>query len=117
MRPTKVTLTLAAATGTSVALPMDRYSPTDSYGLTLRAVVNGGSTGLATVQYTYDDVFDSSVTPVWTSALIPSQFVAATATQNGGVAGLGSVSAFRISCTNSTAADQWTLTVAQQSTV
>ena len=110
MRPTKVTLTLAAATGTSVALPMDRYSPTDSYGLTLRAVVNGGSTGLATVQYTYDDVFDSSVTPVWTSALIPSQFVA-------GVAGLGSVSAFRISCTNSTAADQWTLTVAQQSTV
>lgn len=117
MRPTKVTLTLEAATGNSVALPMDRYSPTDSYGLTLRAVVNGGSTGLATVQYTYDDVFDSSVTPIWSSALMPSQFVGTSTSQNGGVAGLGSVSAFRISCTNSTVADQWTLTVMQQSTI
>ena len=58
MRATAVSIT---GTGSSAVVPMDRYLNPFSVGLgvTVTGTVN------YTVQHTFDDIFDSTVTPVW----------------------------------------------------
>lgn len=60
MRPIVVSKTGA---GSSSAVPMDHYqSPFNvGFGVVVSGTVN------YTVQHTFDDIFDSSVTPVWFS--------------------------------------------------
>jgi hypothetical protein len=58
MRPQYVTLT---ATGTSNWLPMDTRQAPFSVGIGVK--INSG-TATYTVEHTFDDIFDSTVTPV-----------------------------------------------------
>jgi hypothetical protein len=61
MRPQVLTRSAAGATS---AFPVDwRQGPPFSIGL--GAVVAGGSTLTYSIQHTFDDVFDPSVTPFW----------------------------------------------------
>ena len=59
MRPQSVTLT---AVGTSQALPADHYITPFNIGLGL--VISGGTPSVS-VQHTFDDIFNASVTPTW----------------------------------------------------
>lgn len=112
MRPSTVTVT---GTGNSTPLPVDRYVPNDSYGLVLNGT--GAGAGTATVQYTYDDVFNPAVTPNWFSTQTPANLVGAAAgsIQENSFQS-GPVSAFRISAAGAGAGDIWSLTVTQQGT-
>lgn len=61
MRPTQSPALGSVTTG--VAIPVDPYATNFNLGLTI-VVVSGTNT--SKVQYTTGDIFDSSVTPVWT---------------------------------------------------
>jgi hypothetical protein len=54
-------VTLSSAT-TSAPIPVSRHSNMDiGFGV----VISGGGSATYTVQHTFDNVFDSSVTPTW----------------------------------------------------
>lgn len=54
-------VTLSSAT-TSTPIPVSRHSNMDiGFGV----VISGGGSATYTVQHTFDNVFDSSVTPTW----------------------------------------------------
>lgn len=58
MRPQSVTL---SSVTTSVTIPLDRSANPFSVGL----VIEVTGTNTSKVQYTFDNVWDSTVTPVW----------------------------------------------------
>src|SRR5574337_1002401 len=60
MRPVKISYTAAAA-GTSNAAVVDHYQCPINIGFVLTLT----GTITASVQHTYDDVLDSTVTPAW----------------------------------------------------
>lgn len=55
-----ITRTLSAA-GTSTAIPMDTYS--DPFNVGVAVVMTGTLT--YSVEHTFDDIFNSAVTPTW----------------------------------------------------
>lgn len=59
MRPVRVT----GVTGTSVAVPLDTYSPA-------QATVFLESGAAPTIEVTLDNVFDSSITPKWSAPAV-----------------------------------------------
>lgn len=56
------TITVGSATS-SAAIPVDNRAATFAIGI--GCVVNGGGTLTYKVQHTFDDVFNSAVTPTW----------------------------------------------------
>lgn len=60
MRPVKVTL---GGTGTTAAIPLDNYISPFNIGFGVE--VSAGATVNYKVQHTFDNVQDSSITPVW----------------------------------------------------
>jgi hypothetical protein len=61
MKPQSVTVGSAT---TSAAIPVN-FRSEQSFGIGIGCVINGGGTLTYKVQHTFDDVFDSTVTPVW----------------------------------------------------
>lgn len=59
MRPISISVT---GTASSAAVPLDQYQT--PFNVSLRVQIGSGAI-LATVQYTFDDVFDAAVTPSW----------------------------------------------------
>ena len=60
MRP--ITLTVESQ-AISAPIPMDHYQ--SSFSASLGVVLSGGAVLTYSVQHTLDDIFDSTVTPVW----------------------------------------------------
>lgn len=60
MRPIRV---LKTGTGTSSAIPLDNYISPFNIGFGVE--VSAGATVNYKIQHTFDDVQDSSITPVW----------------------------------------------------
>jgi len=77
MRPQSITLT---TTGTSAWIPLDSRQAPFNVGLGVK--INSG-TATYTVEHTFDDVFDSTVTPV---AFSNSNISAATTNKDGNYA-------------------------------
>jgi len=60
MRRQIVTL---GASGSSAAIPVDYRAQVFNIGI--GCVISGGASLTYKIQYTYDDIFDSTVTPTW----------------------------------------------------
>jgi hypothetical protein len=104
MRPTSVTV---SSQTTSAWIPVDyRQAP---FNVSIAVVVAGGSTLTYSVQHTFDDIFDSSVTPTaWDAS--DANLVAETASQDGAIT--SPVRAVRLNVTAFTAGSA-TMTVLQ----
>jgi hypothetical protein len=61
MRPIRLSVT---GSNTSASVPLDQYQTPFNVSLSLQI---GAGAILATVSYTFDDIFDSTVTPLWTN--------------------------------------------------
>ena len=66
------------STGVKTPVVLDWTIPEFNVGYVV--IVPGGTTATVAVEYTYDDVNDASVTPVWVS---PTGYTAVTATKEG----------------------------------
>lgn len=71
MRPTSVTVGSAT---TSPILPVDWRSK--NFNLGIGCVISAGANLVYKIQHTFDNIFDSTVTPVWFDHLVMTGLVA-----------------------------------------
>ena len=74
MRPIRYTILAADVTnGFTPPLPVDRYIVDPQFSLAYRNAAGDGA-GAGTFQVTFDNVFDSTITPTWQTVSLTSGF-------------------------------------------